>query len=92
VKCGWQNKKGPSTARWLKLIKLGMDTKTVVARFESQRQALDGRPTSSGSMCQGCPYRVLRQTPPDDERALGIVHAVVRGRAARAPESHSVQF
>ena len=50
----------------LKLIKTGMDTKAVVARFESERQALAlmdhpsiARVYDAGSTAEGCPYFVM---------------------------------
>jgi len=54
----------------LKLIKAGMDTKTVVARFESERQALAlmdhpniARVFDAGSTAEGRPYFVMEYVP-----------------------------
>lgn len=54
----------------LKLIKLGMDTKTVVARFESERQALAlmdhpniAQVYEAGSTAEGRPYFVMEYVP-----------------------------
>ena len=54
----------------LKLIKAGMDTKTVVARFESERQALAlmdhpniARVFDGGSTAEGRPYFVMEFVP-----------------------------
>jgi eukaryotic-like serine/threonine-protein kinase len=54
----------------LKLIKAGMDTKTVVARFESERQALAlmdhqniARVFDGGSTLEGRPYFVMEFVP-----------------------------
>ncbi|MGA7920897.1 MAG: protein kinase [Candidatus Acidiferrales bacterium] len=54
----------------LKLIKTGMDTKAVVARFESERQALAlmdhpsiARVYDAGSTAEGCPYFVMEYVP-----------------------------
>jgi eukaryotic-like serine/threonine-protein kinase len=54
----------------LKLIKAGMDTKTVVARFESERQALAlmdhpniARVFDGGSTTEGRPYFVMEFVP-----------------------------
>jgi eukaryotic-like serine/threonine-protein kinase len=54
----------------LKLIKAGMDTKAVVARFESERQALAlmdhpciARVFDAGSTVQGRPYFVMEYVP-----------------------------
>jgi eukaryotic-like serine/threonine-protein kinase len=54
----------------LKLIKAGMDTKTVVARFESERQALAlmehpniARVFDAGSTLEGRPYFVMEYVP-----------------------------
>ena len=54
----------------LKLIKAGMDTKTVVARFESERQALAlmdhpsiARVFDAGSTPEGRPYFVMEYVP-----------------------------
>jgi eukaryotic-like serine/threonine-protein kinase len=54
----------------LKLIKAGMDTKTVVARFESERQALAlmdhpniARVFDAGSSAEGRPYFVMEYVP-----------------------------
>ena len=39
--CMWRRRRNPSAATWrLKIIKPGMDTREVVARFEAERQAL----------------------------------------------------
>jgi len=54
----------------LKLIKAGMDTKTVIARFESERQALAlmdhpaiARVFDAGSTPEGRPYFVMEYVP-----------------------------
>jgi len=54
----------------LKLIKVGMDTKAVVARFETERQALAlmdhpniARVFEAGSTAQGRPYFVMEYVP-----------------------------
>jgi Protein tyrosine and serine/threonine kinase len=54
----------------LKLIKAGMETKTVVARFESERQALAmmdhlsiARVFDAGSTAEGRPYFVMEYVP-----------------------------
>ena len=54
----------------LKLIKAGMDTKAVVARFESERQALAlmdhpciARVFDAGSTAEGRPYFVMEYVP-----------------------------
>jgi eukaryotic-like serine/threonine-protein kinase len=54
----------------LKLIKAGMDTKAVVARFESERQALAlmdhpniARVYDAGSTAEGRPYFVMEHVP-----------------------------
>ena len=54
----------------LKLIKAGMDTKTVIARFESERQALAlmdhtniARVFETGSTAEGRPYFVMEYVP-----------------------------
>src|ERR1700689_4788908 len=54
----------------LKLIKAGMDTKAVVARFESERQALAlmdhpniARVLDAGSTAEGRPYFVMEYVP-----------------------------
>jgi eukaryotic-like serine/threonine-protein kinase len=54
----------------LKLIKTGMDTKAVVARFESERQALAlmdhpsiARVYDAGSTAEGWPYFVMEYVP-----------------------------
>jgi len=54
----------------LKLIKVGMDTKAVVARFESERQALAlmdhpciARVFEAGSTAEGRPYFVMEYVP-----------------------------
>jgi serine/threonine protein kinase len=54
----------------LKLIKAGMDTKAVVARFESERQALAlmdhpniARVFEAGSTAEGRPYFVMEYVP-----------------------------
>jgi len=54
----------------LKLIKAGMDTKTVVARFESERQALAlmdhpniAQVYDAGSSAEGRPYFVMEYVP-----------------------------
>jgi serine/threonine protein kinase len=54
----------------LKLIKAGMDTKAVVARFESERQALAlmdhpniARVYEAGSTAEGHPYFVMEYVP-----------------------------
>jgi non-specific serine/threonine protein kinase/serine/threonine-protein kinase len=54
----------------LKLIKAGMDTKTVIARFESERQALAlmdhpniARVFDGGSTAEGRPYFVMEFVP-----------------------------
>ena len=45
----------------LKIIKLGMDTKQVVARFEAERQALALRPVSG--RCRSSLFAHLRPSP-----------------------------
>ena len=54
----------------LKIIKLGMDTKEVIARFESERQALAlmnhpniARILDAGATAQGRPYFVMEYVP-----------------------------
>ena len=42
----------------LKVIKLGMDTKQVVARFEAERQALQGEAITAGNL--GCAWTRVR--------------------------------
>jgi serine/threonine protein kinase/tetratricopeptide (TPR) repeat protein len=69
----------------LKIIKLGMDTKKVIARFEAERQALAlmdhpniAHVFDAGATGKGCPYFVMewvngvRITDYCDQRHLGI--------------------
>ena len=93
----------------LKLIKAGMDTREVVARFESERQALAlmdhpaiAKVFDAGSTPQGRPYFVMEYVTGDSHHGLlrqaqdsptrqrlELFVRRLRGRAARAPESHS---
>ena len=67
VRCGQPNKKTPVKRRVaLKLVKLGMDTKQVVARFEAERQALAlmehpniAKVLDGGAIESGRPYFVM---------------------------------
>jgi hypothetical protein len=82
----------------LKIIKLGMDTKQVIARFEAERQALAlmdhvniARVLDAGATDTGRPYFVMelvKGPQPDDTGAPRALPARLRGRAARPPEGH----
>ena len=56
----------------LKIIKLGMDTKSVIARFEAERQAL---------VRGGIYHSVLRREPAEHEGAIEAVHHGLSGGA-----------
>src|SRR5688572_33355940 len=62
----------------LKLIKLGMDTGEVIARFESERQALAmmshpnvAKVLDAGATDAGRPYFVMEFVPRSEERRVG---------------------
>jgi len=87
----------------LKIIKLGMDTRNVIARFEAERQALAmmdhpniARVLDAGATQTGRPYFVmelvhhgiLRPRPTRHTAAAGFVHPSLSCHPARASEGH----
>ena len=90
----------------LKIIKPGMDTRQVIARFEAERQALAHDGPSQHRQGARCRRDRVRAAPTSSwswstasrspstatstsltiQRAAGLVHAGLPGRAARPPE------
>jgi len=89
----------------LKIIKLGMDTKNVIARFEAERQALALMDTECGrssmaarrrpppyfvmELVRGVSITSMRYEPPEPARAAGAVRAGLPGGAARHTKASS---